>query len=105
MFFKLDSDWSDSFRIHFLMTEAFSEGKISRYVQIIADNLENRICRWFFLFSFIFDNLSDSPLGVPSRAILLDPVEDEVVPRVGVQLPRLLLQLLHDPPEETELRQ
>ena len=43
--------------------------------------------------------LSDGPLCIARGALLLDPVEDEIVPGVGVQLPGLLLQILHHPPD------
>ena len=46
--------------------------------------------------------LSDSPLCITRGSLLLDPVEDQVVPGVGVQLPGLLLQVLHHPPDVVE---
>ena len=47
-------------------------------------------------------DLSNSPLGITRGGLLLDPVEDKIVPGVGVQLPGLLLQVLHHPPDVVE---
>ena len=41
--------------------------------------------------------LPHSPLAVAGGPVLLHPIEDEIVPGVGVQLPGLLLQVLHHP--------
>ena len=49
------------------------------------------------------DQLPHRPLTVPPRPVLLQTVEHQIVPRVGVQLPGLLLEVLHHPGDVGQL--
>ena len=97
MFLKLDGDRPDTSAVLVVVTVTLGEDQISRDVEIVLDHLKSIIEPSLLL--FLPSYLSDSPLCIPRGSLLLDPVEDEIVPGVGVQLPGLLLQVLHHPPD------